>query len=75
MSEQIVGGAVYEHYKGKHYRVLGAARHSESLEEFVLYECLYPNDLGQVWVRPRSLFFGMLEVDGRQVERFRRLNS
>ena len=62
---------IYEHYKGKRYRVLGTARHSETLEELVLYECLYPNDLGQIWIRPKALFFGRLTVDGRDVQRFR----
>jgi hypothetical protein len=29
---------VYEHYKGKQYEVLGVARHSESLEDLVVYK-------------------------------------
>lgn len=62
---------IYEHYKGKRYRVLGIVRHSETLEELVHYECLYDNPLGRVWVRPIDLFRGSLEIDGRVVERFR----
>ena len=66
----LVIGGVYEHYKGKHYRVLGLVRHSETLEELVYYECLYPNDNGQFWVRPRALFEGELEVNGITRPRF-----
>jgi hypothetical protein len=36
---------VYEHFKPEHhrYRVLGVARHSETLEEMVVYQALYPH--------------------------------
>jgi len=61
MNELVIGGT-YLHYKQKKYKVLGLARHSETLEELVLYECLYPNELGQIWVRPKSLFFGVTEA-------------
>jgi len=51
----------YRHYKGGEYEVLGAARHSETLEPLVVYRPLY-NDSGW-WVRPHAMFFG--SVDGR----------
>ena len=35
--EEIVIGGRYRHYKGKEYIVLGIARHSETLEELVIY--------------------------------------
>ena len=71
MPTPIVPGGLYEHYKGKHYKVHGVARHSETLEEVVVYDCLYENDLGTFWVRPLALFTGELEVDGKVVPRFR----
>lgn len=49
---------------------MGHARHSETLEEMALYDCLYPNDLGKTWVRPLDLFYGEIEVAGRSVRRF-----
>jgi hypothetical protein len=58
----------YRHYKGGEYEVLGAARHSETLEPLVVYRPLY-DDSGW-WVRPHAMFFGTVEVDGRRVPRF-----
>jgi hypothetical protein len=66
-------GATYEHYKGKSYKVHGVARHSESLELVVYYECLYPNEMGQMWVRPLNLFTGTVTIEGKTIERFRRV--
>lgn len=60
----------YRHYKGKDYRVLGLVKHSETLETLVLYEALYDNPLGRLWVRPASMFLGTVEVDGQIMERF-----
>jgi hypothetical protein len=66
-------GSLYEHYKGKRYRVHGVVRHSETLEELVLYEALYENDLGKMWVRPKGMFLESLEINGKRVPRFRHL--
>ncbi len=45
---------VYKHYKGNYYRVIGIARHSETLEDMVVYQGLYEN--GGLWVRPLSMW-------------------
>ena len=59
----------YEHYKGKRYLVLGVAKHSETLEEMVVYKALYGD--GELWVRPLKMFTGDAEVEGKKVPRFR----
>ena len=59
----------YEHYKGKHYQVLGVAKHSETLEELVVYKALYGE--GETWVRPLSMFLEYVEVNGHSTPRFR----
>ncbi|MEG0527853.1 MAG: DUF1653 domain-containing protein [Longicatena sp.] len=59
----------YEHFKGKHYAVLYVGYHSETLEKYVVYRQLYGE--GSVWVRPLSMFKENVEVDGKQVPRFR----
>jgi hypothetical protein len=58
----------YRHYKGKEYRVLGLARHSETEEELVVYQLLY-GDFSW-WVRPRKMFLEHVEVNGVSTPRF-----
>ncbi len=59
---------VYEHYKGKHYCVLYTAKHSETLEDYVVYRQLYGD--GKIWIRPLSMFLEKIEVDGKKIPRF-----
>ncbi len=59
----------YRHYKGGEYRVLGIARHSETLEPLVVYEALY-GERG-LWVRPHAMFVETIEHQGRPEPRFR----
>lgn len=62
---------VYKHFKtGKEYRVHGLAKHSETLEDLVVYEALYDNDLSTFWVRPVSMFLEEVEWNGNKVPRF-----
>lgn len=59
---------VYRHYKGGEYEVLGAVRHSETLEPLVLYRALYGE--GGLWVRPHAMFYSDVVVDGVARPRF-----
>lgn len=62
---------VYKHSKtGNLYKVIGVARHSESLEQFVVYECLYPNPRSKIWIRPLTMFMEQVTIEGKQVPRF-----
>jgi len=63
----------YRHYKGKEYTVLGVARHSETLEELAVYRQEY-GERGR-WVRPAAMFAETVEVDGRIVPRFHRIDE
>lgn len=63
----------YRHYKGNYYEVIDVARHSETLEEMVVYKALYDvkeNGEHSVWVRPLQMFTGNVMVEGRSVPRF-----
>ncbi len=59
---------IYRHYKGQRYRVLGTARHSETLEPLVVYQALY-GDFG-LWVRPAAMFCESVVLEGQTVARF-----
>ncbi len=61
MDREIIEG-VYKHFKGNNYLVLYVAKHTETMEDMVVY-C----ELGQqnrVWIRPLKMF--MSEVDHKK---------
>lgn len=64
-------GGKYRHYSGKEYEVIGVARHSETLEELVIYKPLYIDD--GLWVRPLKMFEENVEIDGKMVPRFTKI--
>ncbi len=59
---------VYRHFKGNEYELLGTARHSETLEEMVVYRALY-GDHG-LWVRPAAMWSEIIEKNGYKGPRF-----
>ena len=67
MQELKVGGT-YRHYKGNLYKVLGLAKHSETLEELVVYEAQY-GERG-LWVIPKAMFLETVIVNGEEKARF-----
>ena len=64
----MVKAGVYRHFKGKQYEVLGVARHSETLEDLVVYRPLYGER--RLWVRPLAMFTERIEHEGRLTPRF-----
>lgn len=64
----------YKHYKGKQYKVIGFARHSETLEELVIYKALYDSkefDKNSLWARPKKMFTETVNINGKEIPRFR----
>jgi hypothetical protein len=62
---------IYKHSKtGNLYKVHFIAKNSETLEEMVVYEALYENDMSKYWVRPASMFEEIVEINGQKVPRF-----
>ena len=66
----IESGAIYRHYGGGEYEVVGIARDSESLEELVVYRTLYGDN--ELWARPLGVFREEVDIDGNSVPRFSR---
>lgn len=60
----------YKHYKGNLYEVIAIAKHSETLEDVVVYRCLYDNPQSQIWVRPLQMFREEIEINGVRIPRF-----
>ena len=58
----------YRHFKGNEYLVIAVAKHSETLEDFVVYQALY-GEMG-IWVRPATMFGEQVEVAGQTIKRF-----
>lgn len=58
----------YRHFKGNEYEVIGTARHSETLEELVVYRAPYDN--GGLWVRPAAMWSEIVDRDGYHGPRF-----
>jgi GNAT superfamily N-acetyltransferase len=65
---------LYRHYKNKAYTYIGIAKHSESLDEMVVYETRYQNDLGKLWVRPRQMFEEDVLIAGKMQPRFAKIS-
>lgn len=59
---------IYRHYKGNTYKVLHIAKHSETLEDMVIYQDV--NNPDKIWARPASMWDDDIEIDGKTVKRF-----
>ena len=60
--------AIYRHFKGKDYLLLYIARHSETMEQLVVYQALYGER--DVWARPLSMWTEKVDYQGEIIERF-----
>ena len=66
-------GQYYRHFKGNIYKVLLIAKHSESLEDMVVYQAMY-GDHG-IWVRPAAMFEEVIEREGKTFRRFESISE
>ncbi len=59
---------IYKHFKGNLYNVLEVAKHSETMEEYVVYKALYGEE--GIWIRPLDMFTETIVRDGKELKRF-----
>lgn len=60
-NEEVKAGSKWQHFKGDVMTVLELAKHSENLEEMVVYE-----HKGEIWVRPISSFLSEEDISNRE---------
>ncbi|MBE6894593.1 MAG: DUF1653 domain-containing protein [Ruminococcaceae bacterium] len=63
----------YRHFKGNEYEVLFVAKHSETMEDMVVYRALYGE--GGVWVRPAYMWDETITRDGKTFKRFEKVDD
>ena len=63
----------YRHFKGGKYKVLAEGQDSESLTPVIVYQALYGEH--KVWVRPKDMFYGTVEIDGAEILRFKEITE
>ncbi len=72
MEQSLLG--IYKHTKSwKMYQLLGFAHDTETLEQCAVYQSLYDSKEfwnNAMWVRPKSMFFENIILDGKLVPRF-----
>lgn len=51
--QEITIGKIYKHYKGNLYKIIAIGKHSETLEEMIVYQSVKD---GQVWIRPKTMW-------------------
>mgnify|MGYP006778732435 CR=1 FL=1 len=66
----------YQHYKGNFYEVIGVGKHSETLEDLVIYRALYDSEefgKNSLWVRPKAMFMENVNIDGKEIPEWFRI--
>ena len=59
---------IFRHFKGGYYRFITEVTNSETQEKEVVYQALYGEC--KVWTRPADMFYGKVNVDGVEFDRF-----
>jgi hypothetical protein len=76
---QIKVGQLYQHYKGKTYKIIALARYSEEPNSIMViyqgqYEC--PTfGANPIWARPIGMFSENIFKDGKEQIRFKKISD
>lgn len=76
-SSRVQRGDYVRHFKGKWYKVIDLAEHTETGEQLVVYKSLYSDN--KTWARPVEMFNGKVDTDkypeASQIHRFETIND
>ena len=75
--QEIECGKTYRHFKGNFYLLINTAFHSETSEQYVVYQALYGEF--KTFIRPLNMFFEEVDVNRednitKQKYRFERMD-
>jgi hypothetical protein len=59
--QEIIIGKTYKHYKGNLYKIIALAKHSETLEDIIVYQSIKD---GAAWVRPKAMWNDVIDNNG-----------
>ena len=66
-----IKSGLYRHFKGHDVRVICVAKHTETEEDFVVYEHIGENPKSKFWIRPLAMFIEEVDRDGIKQPRFK----
>ena len=59
--QEITIGKIYKHYKGKLYKIINFAKHTETTEDMIVYQSA---KTGEIWVRPKNMWNEIIDDNG-----------
>lgn len=59
--QEISIGKTYKHYKGNFYKIIAIAKHSETMDDMIVYQS---TETGATWVRPISMWNEVVDEKG-----------
>ena len=59
--QEIAIGKIYRHYKGNLYKIIAFAKHSETVEDMIVYQSV---KTGETWVRPQNMWNEVIDEKG-----------
>ncbi len=59
--QEIIIGKTYKHYKGNLYKIIALAKHSETLEDMIVYQSIKD---GATWTRPKAMWNDVIDNNG-----------
>ena len=70
--QEITIGKTYRHYKGNLYKIIALGKHSETLEDMIIYQAVRD---GKVWVRPAKMWNEVVDNNGTPLDFYRSIGT